>query len=116
MVPEGYLERSCSEWFGNIGHELAFKPKQTRFRLAFIADGYQARVFRSTLSEISTIFPDKTDGISTMQSIEDKVINRVYGNGRGWAFFRNDFSVLGSPEPVAQAFMATLNSVNYCSN
>lgn len=38
-----------------------------------------------------------------MQTIEDKVISRIYGNGRGWAFFRNDFSDLGSPESIDQA-------------
>ena len=27
-----------------------------------------------------------------MQSIEDKIISRIYGRGRGWAFSANDFS------------------------
>ncbi|MGB7293233.1 MAG: DUF6088 family protein [Thermodesulfobacteriota bacterium] len=35
-----------------------------------------------------------------MQSIENKVINRIYGNGRGWAFFKNDFVDLGSANAV----------------
>jgi len=35
-----------------------------------------------------------------MQSVESKIINRVYGNGRGWAFFKNDFLDLGSAGAV----------------
>jgi len=31
-----------------------------------------------------------------MQSIEDKVVSRIYGKGRGWAFFQKDFSDIGS--------------------
>ena len=31
-----------------------------------------------------------------MQSIEDKVLSRIYGKGRGWAFFQKDFSDIGS--------------------
>ncbi|MDA3875733.1 MAG: DUF6088 family protein [Halothiobacillus sp.] len=27
-----------------------------------------------------------------MQSIEDKIVSRIYGHGRGWAFGANDFS------------------------
>jgi len=38
-----------------------------------------------------------------MQSIENKVINRIYGKGRGWAFFKNDFSDLGSNSAIEQA-------------
>jgi hypothetical protein len=26
-----------------------------------------------------------------MQSIEDKIVNRIYGNGRGWSFSKKDF-------------------------
>jgi hypothetical protein len=38
-----------------------------------------------------------------MQSIEDKVINRVYGNGKGYAFSQNDFSDLGTPDAIRKA-------------
>ncbi len=31
-----------------------------------------------------------------MQSIENKVLSRIYGKGRGWAFFQKDFSDLAS--------------------
>lgn len=30
------------------------------------------------------------------QSIEDKLVSRIYGNGRGWAFSQADFADLGS--------------------
>jgi len=38
-----------------------------------------------------------------MQSIEIKVLNRVYGHGRGWAFFKNDFIDLGSAAAIDQS-------------
>lgn len=38
-----------------------------------------------------------------MQPIEIKVINRIYGNGRGWAFFKNDFADLGSVDAIEKA-------------
>lgn len=38
-----------------------------------------------------------------MQGIENKVISRVYGKGRGWAFFKNDFVDLGSATAIDQA-------------
>ena len=38
-----------------------------------------------------------------MQAIENKIINRIYGNGRGWAFSKNDFIGLGNAAVVRQA-------------
>jgi len=38
-----------------------------------------------------------------MQSIENKVISRIYGKGRGWGFFRNDFVDLGSADAIDKA-------------
>lgn len=38
-----------------------------------------------------------------MQSIDNKVISRIYGNGRGWAFFQNDFLDLGSSEAIRKS-------------
>jgi hypothetical protein len=38
-----------------------------------------------------------------MQAVENKVVSRIYGNGRGWAFFKNDFSDLGSADSIDQA-------------
>lgn len=38
-----------------------------------------------------------------MKSTENKVINRIYGKGRGWSFSRIDFSDLGSIEAIDQS-------------
>lgn len=38
-----------------------------------------------------------------MESTENKVINRIYGKGRGWSFSRIDFSDLGSLEAIDQS-------------
>lgn len=38
-----------------------------------------------------------------MQPIEKQVINRVYGKGRGWSFFKNDFSDLGTASAIDRA-------------
>jgi len=38
-----------------------------------------------------------------MQSIESKVISRIYGKGRGWVFFKNDFIDLGHAAAIDQA-------------
>lgn len=38
-----------------------------------------------------------------MQSIDDKVISRIYGNGRGWSFFQNDFLDLGSADAIRKS-------------
>lgn len=35
-----------------------------------------------------------------MQSIEDKVIARIYGYGKGWAFSQTDFTDLGSRQSI----------------
>lgn len=45
-----------------------------------------------------------------MQSLENKIINRVYGNGRGWVFFKNDFLDLGSAGAVDQALGRLMKS------
>ncbi|MEA3588162.1 hypothetical protein J6I75_07330 [Pseudidiomarina sp. 1APP75-27a] len=37
------------------------------------------------------------------ESIESRVISRVYGKGRGWSFSRIDFSDLGSVEAIDQS-------------
>jgi hypothetical protein len=38
-----------------------------------------------------------------MQPIENKIISRVYGNGRGWSFCKNDFIDLGSADAIDKA-------------
>jgi len=35
-----------------------------------------------------------------MQTSQDKILSRIYGNGRGWAFSQNDFARLGSREAI----------------
>lgn len=40
-----------------------------------------------------------------MQSIEKKIISRIYGNGRGWAFSKNDFLDLADDGAVRLALM-----------
>ncbi|MEO8662291.1 MAG: DUF6088 family protein [Bryobacteraceae bacterium] len=37
---------------------------------------------------------------SMAQAIEDKIISRIYGNGRGWAFSQADFADLGSRSAI----------------
>lgn len=38
-----------------------------------------------------------------MQAIENKIISRIYGNGRGWVFFKNDFADLGQSDAIDKA-------------
>ncbi|MDF3129464.1 DUF6088 family protein [Kiritimatiellaeota bacterium B1221] len=38
-----------------------------------------------------------------MQSVENKVISRIYGNQRGWSFSKNDFLDLGGDDLVRKA-------------
>ena len=40
-----------------------------------------------------------------MQSIHSKLISRIYGSGRGWAFSKIDFSDLGSDGSIRLALM-----------
>ena len=37
------------------------------------------------------------------QSIEDKLVSRIYGSGRGWAFSQADFADLGSRSAIDSA-------------
>jgi len=43
------------------------------------------------------------DENNIMQSIQNKVLSRIYGNGRGWAFFQKDFSDFGSRSSIDNA-------------
>lgn len=38
-----------------------------------------------------------------LKSVENHVINRVYGKGRGWSFSRVDFSDMGSADAIDQS-------------
>jgi predicted transcriptional regulator of viral defense system len=43
------------------------------------------------------------DDMISMQSVDKKVISRIYGHGRGWVFTPDDFKDLGSRNAVASA-------------
>jgi hypothetical protein len=38
-----------------------------------------------------------------LQTIDSKIINRIYGYGRGWSFLQNDFADLGSSEATRKS-------------
>ena len=38
-----------------------------------------------------------------MQSVEQKVVSRIYGTGRGWAFSQSDFADLGSRVAISKS-------------
>lgn len=38
-----------------------------------------------------------------MQSVQNKIVARIYGHSRGWAFSKNDFLDLGSDDQVRKA-------------
>lgn len=40
-----------------------------------------------------------------IQAIQNKVVNRIYGNGRGWAFSKIDFAGIGSDGSIRIALM-----------
>ncbi len=45
-----------------------------------------------------------------MQAIEDKIISRIYGKGRGWAFFKNDFIDFGNAAAIDKALSRLVQS------
>ena len=55
------------------------------------------------LSQIIRAFCDKIDKFHFMQSIDDKLISRIYGNQRGWSFSKNDFIDLGSDDSIRKS-------------
>ena len=48
-------------------------------------------------------FCDKREVCMTIQRIDNKVVSRIYGKGRGWVFTPNHFLDLGHPKTVAKA-------------
>jgi hypothetical protein len=46
------------------------------------------------------LFPDKNIAYIYMKSLENQIVRKIYGNGRGWAFSRKDFTLLGGAESV----------------
>ena len=47
-----------------------------------------------------------------MQSIINKVLNRIYGRGKGWAFFKNDFADIGSTYAIEKSLIRLTNNGN----
>ena len=45
-----------------------------------------------------------------MQPIENKIISRVYGNGRGWSFCKSDFIDLGNADAIDKALSRLVQS------
>jgi hypothetical protein len=52
------------------------------------------------LWEKKGIFSYRNKGLEMPQSVENKVIARIYGNGRGWSFSPKDFLDLGTRKSV----------------
>jgi len=44
-----------------------------------------------------------------MQSIENKIVNRIYGNGRGWAFSKKDFLDMADDGAIRLSLMRLTN-------
>ncbi len=44
-----------------------------------------------------------------MQSIENKIVNRIYGNGRGWAFSKKDFLDIADDGAIRLSLMRLTN-------
>ena len=55
------------------------------------------------LSEIILVFSDKTLSMSIHIAIENTMISRIYGHGRGWAFSKKDFSAMGESGSIDRA-------------
>jgi len=55
------------------------------------------------LSEKGYHFSDKYQPVIPVQSIENKVKNRIYGKGRGWSFSKIDFADLANVSSVDRA-------------
>jgi hypothetical protein len=49
------------------------------------------------------IFTDKTYRGVSVQSVEDKIVSRIYGTGRGWAFSQSDFADLAVRAAIDKA-------------
>ena len=54
-------------------------------------------------SQINRVFCEKTDYTSFMQSVENKIVSRIYGSQKGWAFSKNDFMDLGGDDLIRKA-------------
>ena len=55
------------------------------------------------LSQNDGVICDKTEYKFCMQSIDNKLVSRIYGRQRGWAFSKNDFLDLGGDDAIRKA-------------
>jgi len=62
------------------------------------------------MSQKAYNFCDKHEDTIMTQSIDNKVLNRIYGKGRGWVFTPNHFLDLGSRTAVCKALERLVNS------
>jgi hypothetical protein len=62
------------------------------------------------LSQKTYTFCDKTEDIYMTQSIENKIVSRIYGKKRGWVFTPNHFLDLGSRNAIAQSLVRLAQS------
>ena len=60
-----------------------------------LASAWQSDSVFAILSEITAIISDRINCMNSAKTIENRVISRIYGKGRGWAFSKKDFSLLG---------------------
>lgn len=56
--------------------------------------------FIVNLSEITTAFSDKMNETNKPTTLSNRVLSRIYGNGRGWAFSKKDFTYLGNTASI----------------
>jgi hypothetical protein len=57
------------------------------------------------------MFSDRHWRVDTMQTIEAKIVSRIYGTGRAWAFSQSDFADLGSRAAIDKALQRPFTHV-----
>ena len=57
----------------------------------------------------NVFFCDKIIIFHIMQSIDDKILARIRGKGRGYVFFSTDFTLLGESKSVLKAIERLVN-------
>lgn len=62
------------------------------------------------MSQKVYIICDKREVLKMPQSIDNKVVSRIYGNGRGSVFTKNNFLDIGNPKTVAKSLERLVNS------
>jgi len=55
------------------------------------------------LSQNERAICDKKEYKSLMQSVDNKIVSRIYGHQRGWSFSKNDFLDLGGDDAIRKA-------------